>query len=57
MSSAINTLGTPEPDMLLLGDFNFQGAVWREGIGLQQKGRSSETSSLNGLLDLCDALN
>ena len=27
VSSAINTLGTPEPDILLLGDFNFPGAV------------------------------
>ena len=57
VTSAINSLGTPEPDMLLLGDFNFPKAEWREGIGIQQKGNSPETRMLNSLIDLCDTHN
>ena len=57
ITAAINTLGTPEPDMLLLGDFNFPKAVWREGIGIQHQGISPENRMLNSLIDICDTHN
>ena len=57
LAEAINTFGTPEPDILLLGDFNFPKAVWREGIGIQHQGISSENRMLNSLIDLCDTHN
>ena len=54
VASAINTLGSPEPDMLLLGDFNFPKAVWREGLGIKNQGVSPENRMLIKLIDLCD---
>ena len=57
ISSVINTLGSPEPDMILLGDFNFPKAVWREGVGIKHQGISPENRMLNSLIDVCDTHN
>ena len=57
ISSTIHTFSTPEPDVLLLGDFNFPKAVWREGIGIQNIGISPENRMLNSLIDICDTHN
>ena len=54
ISTLMNTLATPEPDIILLGDFNFPKAVWREGVGIQHQGVSPENRMLNSLIDVCD---
>ena len=55
--SVINDLGTPEPDIILMGDFNFPKAIWREGIGIPLNGNSPETRMANSLIDICDTHN
>ena len=57
ISFVINTLGPPEPDLILLGDFNFPKAIWRDGLGIQHHGVSPENRMLNSLIDICDAQN
>lgn len=57
ISTVINNLGSPEPDMIILGDFNFPKAVWRDGIGIQHQGVSPENRMLNSLIDICDTHN
>ena len=55
--SVINDLGTPEPDIILLGDFNFPKAIWREGVGIPLQGASPETRMANSLIEACDSHN
>ena len=57
ITSVIEGLGTPEPDIILLGDFNFPKVIWREGVGTPLEGDSSETRMANGLLETCDTHN
>ena len=57
IDSVINDLGTPEPDIVLLGDFNFPKAIWREGVGIHLHGDSSETRMANRLIDISDMHN
>ena len=57
ITKAIQSLGSPAPDILLLGDFNFPNATWREGVGIPLQGNAPETRMLNNLIELCDLHN
>ena len=53
----INNLGTPTPDILLMGDFNFPKATWHEGTGTRLQGNAPESLMLNLLINTCDTHN
>ena len=57
ISSVINDFGSPEPDFILMGDFNFPKVTWREGIGTPIHGDSPETRMANSLIEVCDTHN
>ena len=54
IESTIIKLGTPPPDIILAGDFNFPKAIWSSGIGLPPNGNSSESQMLTSLISLTE---
>ena len=57
INATINSFESPVPDIILMGDFNFPHAVWREGSGSRLKGNSYESRMLNTLINTCDSHN
>ena len=56
INNTINKLGSPVPDILLMGDFNFPNALWRQGTGVRINGTAPESLMLNSLINTCDSL-
>ena len=57
IKSIIQNLGSPVPNILLMGDFNFPRANWNEGVASPVSDNSSESRMLNRLLDVCETHN
>ena len=63
INRTILDLGNPTPDIVLMGDFNFPRAKWREGSGVRitkiapESRAAPESRMLNKLIDTCDSHN
>lgn len=54
IDKVLSSLGTPTPNTLIMGDFNFPNATWKEGIAYPLKGTSPDTKMLNKLIETCE---
>ncbi|MEL7196428.1 MAG: reverse transcriptase domain-containing protein [Bacteroidota bacterium] len=54
IENSIRSLGTPTPNVLVMGDFNFRQITWNGGIATPTNGHSTEAKMINHLIRVCE---